>query len=77
MQHLAHKRTMRHPQISDDEMADYLALAENFQNFAQWRTARRGKAGDQARTGAMWAIATVVILALLTAILIAGIAITV
>src|SRR5260370_29710125 len=42
MRHLARKKRMRQPNITDEEMADYLALAENCENFEQWLKARRG-----------------------------------
>jgi hypothetical protein len=69
------KRTLR-PDISDDEMADYLALAENFPNFAQWVRARR-LSQSPARATASWVAATAIILGVLTAMLIMAIAITV
>jgi hypothetical protein len=77
MRHLARKKRMRQPDITDEEMADYLALAEGFQNFAQWVSARRLKLQTPIRTTAGWATAIAFILGLLTAMLIAAIAITV
>ena len=45
MRHLARKKRMRKPEITDEEMADYLALAENCANFEHWfegQTERHG-----------------------------------
>jgi hypothetical protein len=35
-------------------MADYLALAENFQNFAQWQKARRRESESSPTASAAW-----------------------
>ena len=75
MRHLARKKRVRQPDMTDEEMADYLALAEGFQNSAQWVSVRRLKL--PIRTTAGWATAIAFILGLLTAMLIAAIAITV
>jgi hypothetical protein len=77
MRDLARKKRMRRPDISDDEMADYLALAENFQNLAQWMSARRSTLQSPFRASVGWVTATAIILGLLTTMLIAAIAITV
>ncbi len=62
-------------------MADYLALAENFENHAQWvsarRGARRGTLKRPLRAIVAWVVATSAILGLLTAMLIVGISIAV
>ena len=77
MRHLARKKRMRQPDITDEEMADYLALAEGFQNFAQWMSARRSKLQTPVRANTWWATAIAIILGLLTAMFMAAIAITV
>jgi hypothetical protein len=77
MRHLARKRRMLQPEITDEELADYLALAENFQNFAHWLSARRGSNKRAVPASAAWVAATLAILGVLTAMLIVGIAITV
>lgn len=81
MRHLARKKRMRQPDLTDEEMADYLALAEGFQNFAQWTSARRSELQTSfqtwVRASAGWPAAIAVILGLLTATLIAGIAISI
>ena len=77
MRHLARKKRMRRPDITDEEMADYLALAENFQNFAQWMNARRSKLQTPIRSLAGWATVLAIAAGLLTATLIAAIAVTV
>jgi len=74
---LARKKRRWRPDISDDEMADYLALAENFQNLAQWMDARRSTVQRPVRPIVGWVTATAIILGLLTVTLIAAIAITV
>jgi hypothetical protein len=74
---LARKKRMMQPDITDEEMADYLALAEDFQNFEQWLSARRRTFDSPLRTSAAWAAATVAILGFLTAMLIVAIAIAV
>jgi len=77
MRHLARKKRTLRPDISNDEMADYLALAENFQNLAQWMDARRSTLQSPVRATVGWLRATAIILGLLTTMLIAAIAITV
>jgi len=78
MQHLARRKLIRQPDITDEEMADYLALAENCENFEQWLNFRRGKAElGPARGAVAWALGTLAIVAVLTAGLIAAIAISV
>jgi hypothetical protein len=74
---LASRKRMLRPDITDDEMADYLALAENFPNFEQWIGARRTAPQGPVRARAAWVTATAVILGLLTVMLIMAIAITV
>jgi hypothetical protein len=41
MRHFARKKRISRPDITDEEMADYLALAEHFQNLEHWISARR------------------------------------
>ena len=77
MRYLARKKRTLRPDISNDEMADYLALAENFQNLAQWMDARRSTLQSPVRATVGWLRATAIILGLLTTMLIAAIAITV
>jgi hypothetical protein len=77
MRHLARKKRMRQPDITDEELADYLALAEGSQNFAQWVSARRLKLQTPILTTAGWAMTIAFIMGLLTAMLIAAITITV
>ncbi len=77
MRDLARKKRMLRPDISDDEMADYLALAENFQNLGQWMSPRRSTLQSPVRATVGWVTATTIIVGLLTAMLIAAIAITV
>jgi hypothetical protein len=77
MGHLARKRRLRQPVITEEEMADYLALAENFENHAQWVSARRGTLKRPLRATVAWVVATSAILGLLTAMLIVGISIAV
>ena len=77
MRYLARKKRIARPDITDDEMADYLALAENFENFAQWISARRLTLQSPVRANAGWMTATMIIVGLLTAMLIVAIGITV
>jgi hypothetical protein len=77
MRYLARKKRMLGPDITDDEMADYLALAEGFQNFPQWMSTRRSKLQTPLRAATGWATAIAIILGLLTAMLMVAIAITV
>jgi len=78
MEHLAAKKRMRQPDITEAEMADYLALAENCQNLEQWLNFRRTAAQPATRRGVVaWALGTMAIVALLTAGLIAAIAVSV
>jgi hypothetical protein len=77
MRDLARKKRLRRPEITDEEMADYLALAENFQNLKQWMSARRSTVQSPVRATRGWVTAATIILGLLTTMLIAAIAITV
>jgi hypothetical protein len=77
MRDLARKRRMLQPDIAEEEMADYLALAENFESFTQWISARRGALKRPLRTTVAWVAAISAILGFLTAMLIVGIAIAV
>jgi hypothetical protein len=77
MRHLARKKRIQEPEITDEEMADYLALAEDFTNFEQWLRAHRSRVDAPVRTNAAWLAAIVTILGLLTMTLVLGIAITV
>jgi len=77
MRDLARRKRILRPATTDEEMADYLALAENFQNFAQWQKARRRESESSPTASAAWIVATVAIVGLLTAMLAVGIAIAV
>jgi hypothetical protein len=77
MRYLVRKKRMSRPDITDDEMADHLALAENFQNFEHWISARRSSPQASGRLNNGFLAVTAVIFGLLTAILIVAIAITV
>ena len=78
MSHLARKKRMRQPEISDEEMADYLALAENCTNFDQWMKFRQATGEPRpSRSLIAWALGTLAIVAILTTGLIAAIAISV
>jgi hypothetical protein len=78
MRHLARKKRMRQPDITEEEMADYLALAENCKNFEEWRKARQGILESHPSGSTIaWALGTLAIVGVLTATLIATIAITV
>jgi hypothetical protein len=74
MRFLARKKRMLEPDITDEEMADYLALAEDFPNFDQWLSARRGDGEVALRASAPWVAATAVIVGFLAALLLAAIA---
>ncbi len=78
MRHLARKKRMRQPDITEEQMADYLALAENCENFEQWLKFRRGAAEPgPSRSALAWILGTLAILGVLTAGLIAAIAVSV
>jgi hypothetical protein len=78
MSHLARKKRMRQPNITDEQMADYLALAENYTNFDQWSKLRH-QAAEPGPSGSLvaWALGTLAIVGILTTGLIAAIAISV
>jgi hypothetical protein len=77
MQHLARKKRMRQPQITDEEMADYLALAENRKNFKDWLNKRHNPPLSDASRGALaWFVGVLTLVGLLTASLVAAIAIS-
>ncbi len=78
MRHLARKKRMRKPEITDEEMADYLALAENCANFEHWLKFRRSGAEHRASRGTFtWLLSTLAIIGLLATGLIAAIAVSV
>jgi len=78
MRHLARKKRMRQPNITEEEMADYLALAENRQNFEQWLKSRRGTLEPRpSKASVAWVLGTMAIVGLLTTGLIAAIAVSV
>jgi hypothetical protein len=78
MRHLARKKRMRRPEITDEEMADYLALAENCPNFEHWLKVRRSATEHRASRGIfIWLLSTVAIIGLLATGLIAAIAVSV
>jgi hypothetical protein len=74
MRYLASKKRMLEPDITDEEMADYLALAEDFPNFDRWLSARRGADDLALPAKAPWVAATAVIVGFLAALLLAAIA---
>jgi hypothetical protein len=76
MRHLARKKRMRQPDITDEEMADYLALAENQKNFKEWLRFRRGQTAPQASSTITWFVGVLAVVGLLTAGLIAAIAVS-
>ena len=78
MRHLARKKRMRQLHITDEAMADYLALAENCENFQQWLKFKHA-AGEPGASRSLiaWAIGTLAIVGLLTTGLITAIAISV
>ncbi len=75
MRDLTRKRMTLQPAITDEEVADYQALAENFENFRQ--RPRQGTRESSPRGSVAWPVATLAILVFLTAMLILGIAISV
>jgi hypothetical protein len=78
MRHLARKKRMRQPDITDAAMADYLALAENCANFEQWLKSRRGTVEPRPSGGSIaWALSTLAIVGLLSGGLIMAIAVLV
>jgi hypothetical protein len=78
MRHLARKKRMGQPEITDEEMADYLALAENCANFEHWLKFRRGATERRASRGTFtWLLSTLAIIGLLATGLIAAIAVSV
>jgi hypothetical protein len=77
MRHLARKKRIRQPDITDEEMADYLALAENCQNFQQWLKFRRGAMPPASGRAVAWILGTLAIVGLLTTGLITAIAVSV
>lgn len=78
MRHLARKKRMRQPEITDEEMADYLALAENCANFEHWLKVRQSTTEHRASRGTFtWLLSTLAIIALLATGLIAAIAVSV
>ena len=77
MRDLTRKRMILQPGITDGEVADCPALAENFENLAQWVSARPETLESPSRTSVAWLVATLAILGFLTAMLIVGIAISV
>lgn len=78
MQHLARKKRMFRPNVTDREMADYLALAENCENFEQWLKFRREAVNPgPSRSTIAWVLGTAALVVLLTTGLIAAIAVSV
>jgi hypothetical protein len=77
MRDLARKKKIRRPDITDEEMADYLALAENYQNFAQWLSARAGALQKPPRSRVAWIAITAVTVGFLATMLMVAIAIAV
>ena len=78
MEQLARRQKMLRPDITDEQMADYLALAENCGNFDQWLKLRHAaEASGQARSTLAWLLGTLCIVVLLTTGLIIAIALSV
>jgi hypothetical protein len=77
MRHLARKKKQREPHLTEEEMADYLALAENFEDFEQWLAMRRGAPQKRPRSGIAWIAVSAAAFGFLTTMLIVAIAITV
>jgi hypothetical protein len=78
MEHLARRKRMLRPNVTDEELADYLALAANCDNFDQWLKLRRGVAVSGLSRGTIaWVLGTLAIVALLATGLIAAIAVSV
>ena len=70
------KRMTLQPDITDEEMAEYLASAKN-ENCEQWLSAHRDTLENPVRIIAVWMLATLALLGFLTVMLIVGIAISV
>lgn len=68
----ARKRSMLRPNITEKEMAEYVALAEEFEDFTHWISG-----SGSSHTNMPWIAAISVIVGFLTAMLIVAIAITV
>lgn len=78
MEDLARRRRMLRPDVTDEELADYLALAENCDNFEQWLKFRRGAAvSGRSRGTIVWVLGTLAIVALLATGLLTAIALSV
>jgi excinuclease UvrABC helicase subunit UvrB len=78
MRHLARKKRMRQPNITDEEMADYLALAENCENFEQWlKSKRETLEPGPSRASIAWVLGTLAIVGLLATGLLTAIAVSV
>jgi len=77
MRHLARKKRMREPNITDEEMADYLALAEGYRNFEEWLRVRRAQTVPFGSSGSLkWLAGILAVVGLLTAGLVAAIAVS-
>jgi hypothetical protein len=78
MEVLARKTRMLLPDITGQELADYLALAENCDDFDRWLRFRRdAPVSGRSYTAIAWIIGTFAIIALLATGLIAAIAVSV
>jgi hypothetical protein len=78
MEDLAHKKRMLWPDVTDQELADYLALAENCDDFDRWLKFRRGAPVSRRSYATIaWLLGTFAIIALLATGLIAAIAVSV
>jgi hypothetical protein len=78
MRYLARKKRMRQPNITDEEMANYLALAENCENFEQWLKSIPGTLEPVPSSASIaWVLGTLAIVGLLTTGLLTAIAVSV
>jgi len=77
MRGLARKKQMLQPDITVDDMANYLVLTQNFQDLPKPLSARRSGLQSANRATVAWVTATVIITGFLTAMLIVAIAIAV
>jgi hypothetical protein len=74
---LAHKKRMLRPNVTDQELADYLALVENCDDFDRWLKFRRGAPVSRSYATIAWLVGTFAIIALLTTGLMTAIAVSV
>ncbi len=77
MYNVTRQRKIRVPGAADEEAIDHPALTKNFENIAPHMRVRGFRFERPARSSAAWLVAILVILGVLTAMLIMGIAISV